>query len=75
MGGLPPCVLLQAWQQAQVELVLRRVQGVKGTPCEGKAFDITFRWVQNSVSRSNPAQHRLCIRLCGACWTLVQQRC
>jgi hypothetical protein len=26
-----------------VELVLRGVQGVKGTACEGKAFDITFR--------------------------------
>lgn len=34
----------QAWQQAQVELVLHGVKGVVGSPCEGKEFDITFRW-------------------------------
>jgi hypothetical protein len=37
------CDHVQAWQQAQVELAMRGVQGVKGTACEGKAFDITFR--------------------------------
>lgn len=37
------CCFVQAWQQAQVELVLRQVKGAVGTPCEGKTFDITFR--------------------------------
>jgi hypothetical protein len=68
-GGLPLAfVCLQAWQQAQVELTLRSVQGVKGTPCEGKAFDVTFRWVvPDSMSR-----HRVCVGLHVAGWALMQ---
>lgn len=37
------CLNVQAWQQAQVELSLKNVKGVVGTPCEGKAFNITLR--------------------------------
>jgi hypothetical protein len=37
------CATQQAWQAAQVELVLRRVRGATGTPCEGKLLDVTFR--------------------------------
>lgn len=40
------CLFVQAWQQAQVELVMRKVKGIAGTPCEGKTFDITFRCAQ-----------------------------
>jgi hypothetical protein len=36
-------LLLQAWQAAQVELVLTNVKGAKGTPAEGKCFNITFK--------------------------------
>jgi hypothetical protein len=41
------CVLLllslQAWQAAQAELVLTNVKGAKGTPAEGKRFNVTFK--------------------------------
>jgi hypothetical protein len=35
--------LSQAWQAAQVELMLHKVKGAAGTPAAGKLFDVTFR--------------------------------
>jgi hypothetical protein len=48
--------VVQAWQQAQVELVMRQVKGVAGTACEGKTFDITFRWARHTAA---PRQAKL----------------
>lgn len=54
----------QAWQQAQVELVLHGVKGVVGSPCEGKEFDITFRWAGLTCLQAD-VQHLRCCMLCG----------
>jgi hypothetical protein len=35
----------QTWDATTgVQLLLRKVKGAKGTPAEGKLFDITCRW-------------------------------
>jgi hypothetical protein len=36
-------LLLQTWQAAQAELALTNVKGAKGTPAEGKRFNVTFK--------------------------------